>query len=167
LFRVWAGDLEGKNLKVLYEKFTDSKVWVDGSVDLSAYAGQTVLLRLESHPGPNRNTSCDASYWGEPVVVVGEGGPSDLFRQETFEAVCQRNLTRGRSLLEERETADGKTAFLMGQTGERFALVLEPSKRGMVDGVVSLVGAKGAVNFKGFQVDTLDVPVLRWPSRGG
>jgi hypothetical protein len=167
LFRVWAGDPEGKNLKALYEKFTDSKVWVDGEVDLSAYAGQTILVRLESHPGPNKNTSCDASYWGEPVVVVGEGGPSDLFKKEVFEAACQRNLTRGRALLEEREAADGKTAFPMGTTGERFALVLEPSKRGMVDGVVSLVGPKGAVNFKGFQVDALDVPVLRWPSRVG
>ncbi|HPS01625.1 MAG TPA: hypothetical protein PLA90_08785, partial [Candidatus Sumerlaeota bacterium] len=104
---------------------------------------------------------------GEPVVVVGEGGPSDLFKKETFEAVCQRNLTRGRALVEGRETADGKTAFLMGPEGDRFALVLEPSKRGMVDGVVSLVGPKGAVNFKGFQVDALDVPVLRWPSRVG
>jgi hypothetical protein len=167
LFRVWVGDPEGKNMKTLYEKFTDSKVWVDGSVDLSAYAGQTILVRLESHPGPNRNTSCDACYWGEPVVVAGEGGPSDLFKKETFEAVCQRNLTRGRALLDEREKPDGKTAFLMREGGERFALVLEPSKRGMVDGIVSLVGPKAVVNFKGFQVDALDVPVLRWPSRVG
>ncbi len=166
LFRVWVGDPEGTNLNVLYEKFTDSKVWVDGSVDLSAYAGQTVLLRLESHPGPNRNTSCDSSFWGEPVVVMGNGGVSELFQKEVFESVCRRNSTRGRALLEEREPADGQTAFLMKQGDERFAVVLEPSKRGMVDGVISLVGSKGEAHFRGFEADTMDLPILRWPSRG-
>jgi hypothetical protein len=64
-FRVWVGD------EKLFERHTDSKRWVDGEVDLSKFAGQKILLRLESHPGPKRNTTCDSSFWGEPMVVAG------------------------------------------------------------------------------------------------
>jgi hypothetical protein len=43
-FRVWVGE------KAVYEKHTDSKIWLGGKVDLSAFAGQEITLRLESHP---------------------------------------------------------------------------------------------------------------------
>ncbi|NCO43407.1 MAG: ORF6N domain-containing protein, partial [Armatimonadetes bacterium] len=47
LFRVWTGeDRQGKDAKVLYEQFTAAKRWLDGSANLSAYAGKTVLVRL-------------------------------------------------------------------------------------------------------------------------
>lgn len=64
-FRVWAGH------EPVFDRHTDSKRWVEGMVDLSRYAGQTIHLRLESHPGPKRNTTCDSSYWGEPTIVAG------------------------------------------------------------------------------------------------
>jgi len=65
-FRVWAGGQK------LFERHTDSKSWLDGAADLSAYRGQTVLLRLESHPGPKRDTTCDSSFWAEPVLIAGK-----------------------------------------------------------------------------------------------
>mgnify|MGYP001017650018 CR=1 FL=1 len=64
-FRVWVGNQK------LFERHTDSKVWVQGEADLSAYRGKTVFLRLESHPGPKRDTTCDSSFWGEPVLIAG------------------------------------------------------------------------------------------------
>jgi hypothetical protein len=64
-FRVWI------NGRRVYEHFTDSKVWVQGQVDLSEYASQKITLMLESHPGPSRDTTCDASYWARPVITSG------------------------------------------------------------------------------------------------
>ena len=64
-FRVWVSD------EKVFERHTDSKTWVEGEADLSPYAGQEVLLRLESHPGPKQNTTCDSSYWAAPTVVAG------------------------------------------------------------------------------------------------
>lgn len=55
-----------------FERHTDAKMWLPGEVDLSAYAGREIALRLECHPGPRRNTTCDSAYWGDPVVVSGE-----------------------------------------------------------------------------------------------
>ena len=43
----------------------DSKRWVAGEADLSKFAGRTILLRLESNPGPNHDTTCDSSFWAE------------------------------------------------------------------------------------------------------
>ena len=54
-FRVWAGD------EKLFERHTDSKKWLGAEVDLSRFAGKRILLRLESHPGPKRDTTCDSS----------------------------------------------------------------------------------------------------------
>ncbi len=65
-FRVW---VDGETL---FDRHTDSKTWLDASVDLSQFAGKTVLLRLESHPGPKKNTTCDSCFWGDPVIVAGE-----------------------------------------------------------------------------------------------
>lgn len=67
-FRVWVGS------EKLFDRFTDSKEWVEGRADLSRFAGGRIRLRLESHPGPKNNTTCDSSYWGEPVIVAGETG---------------------------------------------------------------------------------------------
>jgi hypothetical protein len=64
-FRVWADS------EKLFERHTDSKKWLDAEVDLSKFAGKRILLRLESHPGPKRDTTCDSSFWGEPMVVAG------------------------------------------------------------------------------------------------
>ena len=72
LFRVWAGEKrDGSDARELYANFTDAKEWAAGKADLSTYAGKTILLRLESHPGPKNNTCCDSSYWAEPTIICG------------------------------------------------------------------------------------------------
>ena len=38
---------------------------------MSRFAGQTVRLQLESHPGPKNDTGWDESYWAEPTLVAG------------------------------------------------------------------------------------------------
>lgn len=60
---------EGAFGEVVYEGHTDAKTWQDGEADLSHWAGRAVRLQLESHPGPKNETTCDLSYWGEPMLV--------------------------------------------------------------------------------------------------
>ena len=90
-FRVWAGN------EKLFERHTDSKTWLDAEVDLSKFAGRQILLRLESHPGPKRDTTCDSSYWGEPMVVAGKPPEpmSEDDKEELRESV--RSLVRANS----------------------------------------------------------------------
>lgn len=71
--------------------------WSDESFDLSEYAGQTVRLRLQVHPGPAGNASFDFSYW-DGRIVAGEAGESDaptaaaLAARPAYQAVAGRDL---------------------------------------------------------------------------
>lgn len=57
--------------RIFYEKHTDSKKWEPADLDLAGYAGRDVIIQLESHPGPKHDTTCDQSYWAEPVLSAG------------------------------------------------------------------------------------------------
>ncbi|MEW6360060.1 MAG: DUF5696 domain-containing protein [Planctomycetota bacterium] len=39
--------------------------------DLSAYAGKRIVLRIQTEPGPNKNSSFDFSHFIEPRITVG------------------------------------------------------------------------------------------------
>ncbi|MFA0750479.1 MAG: hypothetical protein SLRJCFUN_000882, partial [Candidatus Fervidibacter sp.] len=61
--------------RLLYERHSDSKVWLPAQVDLSEFAGQQVILRIEVHPGPKNDTTCDLAFIGEPYLVAGRKPP--------------------------------------------------------------------------------------------
>ncbi|MFA0752651.1 MAG: hypothetical protein IMHGJWDQ_000407 [Candidatus Fervidibacter sp.] len=70
--RVWGKrNGTGDEWQLLYERHSDSKTWVPARVDVSAFAGQTITLRLEVHPGPKNDTTCDLAFIGEPYLVAG------------------------------------------------------------------------------------------------
>jgi hypothetical protein len=55
----------------LWENHCTWKAWRNFSVDLSAYSGRVVTLRLEVDPGPARKMTDDWSLWGKAVIVAG------------------------------------------------------------------------------------------------
>ena len=137
-FRVWIGD------QVLFERHTDSKRWVENTVDLSRYAGQRVLLRLESHPGPQRNTTCDSSYWGEPVLIAGRPLPA-----MTKEAK-QRLRDSARECV---RTGQGPGHLLRLEDGYRAAVVEGPA--GHTIGALAIGNANACVVFDGLAIRLL------------
>ncbi len=64
-FCVWADSDK------IFDRHTDSKSWLPAVVDLSQYAGHEISLKLESHPGPKNDTTCDSSYWAQPMIISG------------------------------------------------------------------------------------------------
>jgi len=72
IFRVEVEDASGAR-KLLGEQLTprDQK-WHPFAVDLSAYRGQRVRLRLIADPGAADNTSADWAAWGEPVIQLAQ-----------------------------------------------------------------------------------------------
>ena len=65
----------GQPLKTLYDRHENIRVWKDEDVDLTAFAGKTIDLRLAIHPGPAKNSACDAAYWGRVLIQAGEQPP--------------------------------------------------------------------------------------------
>ncbi len=164
LFRVWAEPGGGADAELLYENFTDSKIWAAGSADLTAFAGRTVLLRLESHPGPDRNTTCDSSYWAEPTVVAG---PGPEVQPLDFAEAAAENVRLGRRILAGDAKADGARAFVLGRGDKRTVAVIKDGPHGLADGVLTFVGPDSEVSFDGFTIDIMGQHAVGWPTSVG
>jgi len=146
-FRVWAGKAGSE--KVVFSRHTDSKTWVTGKADLTAFAGREIVLRLESHPGEKRNTTCDQAYWGEPAVVAGRT-PKALppGQREKHRKSLTQMVTKGFGIA----LADGYRAMV-------FPMDLA---RG---GGIALAKGDKSIIIDGLKIDVLGEPVGRSPSR--
>ncbi|MCS7237924.1 MAG: hypothetical protein NZ899_06595 [Thermoguttaceae bacterium] len=128
----------GQAGEIVFESHIVDKTWRPLSVDLTKFAGQEVRLQLEADPGPKRNTGWDQSFWGEPMLVVGEPkAPSPAL--------------------------DPATAIRLGVAqweNQRWEYLLWPGERGWLDATVSLRSSTGKeISFRGFQLRVLGVRV--------
>jgi len=58
-------EVEGKTV---FEEHWAQSVWADRRVDLAAFAGRKVRLRLVTTPGPRDDPTFDWAVWGDPLV---------------------------------------------------------------------------------------------------
>ena len=149
----------GGQPKTLAEKHTVAKVWDELSVDLSAYAGQTITLTLTGDPGPKRDTSCDSSYWGGPLIRVGEPLPKEpaaANHARAEQALTQARAARG---------GDAKAGWLVKSAAGTTGVAVVPGPRGMTDAQIAFSAAKGEVVFDGFevQIDGFDLADITLP----
>ena len=147
-FRVWVGQ------EKLFERNTDSKEWLGGEVDLSRFAGKEILLRLESDPGPKRNTTCDLSYWAEPVVWAGKV-PERMNENEKG-----KNSDRVRSILAGAKENKNELRFNL-EDGCSAALVM--GCNGLLDCALGFGAADKYVVFNGMKISILDHKVAEYP----
>jgi hypothetical protein len=149
-FRVWVDD------RKLFERHSDAKVWVPGEVDLDDFAGQEVRLRLESHPGPRGDTTCDSSYWGDPVVSAGPGPRTPGADEQAA------LLDRARAAVASGRAAGDQVFLVPLASGGRAALALGPN--GLLDGGLAFGTADRQAAFAGLRAAVLGHPAGRWPS---
>jgi hypothetical protein len=124
--------------EVLFERHADTKVWQDEEVSLEAFAGQSVRLQFESHPGPANDTACDQSYWGAPTLVTGSG-------EATPSAPAGPPHVLG---------------WLQGAFDSEVTVTL--GARGLLDAIVRFGNEPEALSFRGFDVRVLG-DNLSWP----
>lgn len=139
-FRVRVAEVnapEGELGQVVFERHTTAKTWETHEVDLTPFAGRTVRLQLESHPGPKNNTGWDSSYWGE-VTIFGDKAES-----------AQQGPT----------PPGGGEAIRLGKvsvgrlTGE---VEVRLGRRGLLDAAVAIHFPENRVlEFRGFEVTVL------------
>ncbi len=122
--------------EVLFEHHVTRKSWSPFSAELTPYAGKSILLQLEAHPGPNLNTGWDQAYWGEPILEVGDPKTA-------------------------RVSADKIVPEVLGKAtigGQSWEFVLWPRQRGWMDAVVAARAEAGKeIRFHGFQLRALGV----------
>lgn len=74
-FRVWVAPVGGQRTRVAdlpIDRATAQRGWVPGWADLAPWAGQTVQLTLESHPGPAGDAADDWYAWGDLAFTTPE-----------------------------------------------------------------------------------------------
>jgi hypothetical protein len=150
-FRVWAGD------ERLFERHTDAKTWLDASVDLSKFAGQTVLLRLESHPGPRNNTTCDSCFWAEPTIVAGEP-PKHLTAEQRDLLGRQARLYLGSKAIvsDSRRSDVGGKVFVFDKLPDDCKAAIVPGPNGIFDAAIAFGNGDRCVVFDGIGATVLD-----------
>jgi hypothetical protein len=127
--------MPGEMGDVLFERYTDAKVWQDGEADLGRFAGQRIRLQLESHPGPQNNTNCDQSYWAEPTVIAGAPPKPAPFPPN--------------------DDAASRLIGTLQHHGRRYDVRLWPGRRGLLDAVVGFVDGEKRLMFRGFRLRVL------------
>ncbi len=148
-FRVWGDDRQ------VFERHTDAKTWQPGEADLTQFAGKEVLLRLECHPGPKNDTTCDSAFWGDPMIVVGAAPPVLSAAEKT------QQLERARQAVASGPA--GPSSFVIPLAdGQRAAVVLGPN--GFVDAALAFGNGTKVVAFDGINIALFDQPLGRWPS---
>ncbi|MDD4102403.1 MAG: hypothetical protein PHU80_07195 [Kiritimatiellae bacterium] len=140
----------------LFSRFSDSKSWLPGSVDLSAYAGQTITLRLWTGPGPKNNSACDQCYWGDPLIVAGSHpAPANA---EEWAARERAAVDKARQALA-RRPGRGTGAFRLDVNGQRFGAAVELGKDGLIDAVTVFTDGTRDIIMRGFECEIDRMPV--------
>lgn len=120
--------------KVVFERHTAAKTWEPGQADLSPWAGRTVRVQLESHPGPKNNTGWDSCFWAEPTLSAGQPPAPSPFPP--------------------RELGGSRRLGAAGHAGQ-FAVHVWPGRRGLLDAPVAFVRGGRMLAFRGFEVQVL------------
>jgi tetratricopeptide (TPR) repeat protein len=71
-FRIWVTPSGGSRqlaAELTLDRATAQRGWVPGWADLTAWAGQTVTIALESHPGPADDLNDDWYGWGNLALT--------------------------------------------------------------------------------------------------
>ena len=133
--------------KTLFTRFSAGKRWEPAVVDLSAYAGREVTLRLMAGPGPAHNTTCDQSYWAEPTLVAGDPPKSEPKSERLVRR--QKALDLAKSALHDAPSPwSWKLESEAGVTGA--AVVPGPS--GLADAFIAFADDRRELVFDGFTV---------------
>ena len=136
--------------KELFTRFSDSKTWQPAAVELSAYAGQHITLRLWTGPGPKNNTTCDQCFWGDPVVAVGAlpALPTEAQWQAREEEAAARA-----AMAVTKKPKRNTGIFRLEAHGQRFGAAVVLGGQGLTDGVIAFSDGARTLSYRGFACD--------------
>ncbi len=153
-FKVFAVGADGAE-KELFSRFSASTSWESATVDLGAYAGQPVTLRLWTGPGPKNDTTCDQCYWGDPLIAVG--ALPALATEAQWQAREQDAAARAKEAVA-RKPRRGTGAFRLDVNGQPFGAAVVLGAQGLTDGVIAFSDGARALTYRGFACEVDKTP---------
>ncbi|MGL4943818.1 MAG: hypothetical protein ACRC46_11590 [Thermoguttaceae bacterium] len=164
-FRVVAVDPDTGREKIVAERHTKSTSWERVTADLSPFAGREIALRLVSDPGPKRDTTCDACFWGNPLLVAGEVSPMLDPQQFAADRKAWRDVCA--AVMQADDAAAAASSLLAGHAYFVFPLDSDLKTRGVIalgaGGFATAAIAVGTrekfVVYSGLEVDLQHTPL--------
>ncbi|MBT5537243.1 hypothetical protein HOK31_29550, partial [Candidatus Poribacteria bacterium] len=154
-FEVWTATEPDGEAKRVWSRFSDAKRWEPARVSLTGLGGMRVRLILVTDPGPHHNTTCDAAYWADPVLIAGvepaQETPPHARQAQEAEAMAQRAL-RGDVMEHALRLSDVAAAAIL------------PGAHGIADGLLSLAMGAETLTYRGFRVEVDGRRIGDWRS---
>lgn len=128
--------------------------WKTGHVDLSAWSGCRIGLRLWTGPGQKMDTCFDGGGWGDPIVSVGKRPVSH--NESRRSRYAQLALDRARHAL---SGLSAPGAFVLVAGRRRFGVGVVEGDLSLVDGAIALTDGMRDLTYHGFvcEVNGMDV----------
>jgi hypothetical protein len=139
------------NNEKVYEKHNAETNWIENEVDLTRFSGKEILLRLESDPGPKRNTNCDSCFWGDILLLSGE--KPVVLTPEEKRTLFAENL----AAIKTGKSETDKTYIFKLDGGLTGAVTF--GYNGFADGVIGVGNAEKQVQFDGLQISCQGQPL--------
>ena len=145
-FKVLVRTEQGES-RELFTRFSAAKSWEPATVDLSAYAGQRIVLSLWGGPGPKNNTTCDSAFWGNPCLRVG-AAPAVVSEAEW--KVREAHAVQKAKAAIHAKPERGSGAFQLNVNGTVYGAALALGAQGVMDGVLAFSDGTRALTYRGF-----------------
>ncbi|NCB05671.1 MAG: hypothetical protein EOM69_09145, partial [Clostridia bacterium] len=145
-FKVLVRTEQGES-RELFTRFSAAKSWEPATVDLSAYAGQRIVLSLWSGPGPKNNTACDSAFWGNPCLRVG---PAPAVVSEAEWKMREAHAVQKARAAVREKPERGNGAFRLNVNGTVYGAALALGSQGVMDGVLAFSDGERALTYRGF-----------------
>ena len=140
----------------VFSRFSASKKWVPATVDLSAFAGSTLTLRLWTGPGPANDPTCDQCYWGSPAITVGK--TPALQSEAEWQSLDAAAITLARQAICA-PSASGPGQFRLTSGQNVFGAGIALGRQGLTDGVIAFSDGQRDLVIRGFACDIDDQPI--------
>ncbi|MGI6401103.1 MAG: DUF5696 domain-containing protein [Thermoguttaceae bacterium] len=132
--------------------------WKENNVDLSKFAGQTILLTLEADPGAKRDTTCDNSFWGDVAILAADAPFGDVASADEREALRENNLKAFADFVKSSPKNVPSSGVALDAGARGFDLdygqyaVVTPGSMGVFDGWITIGSVDNFVQIDGIRV---------------
>ena len=144
----------GQDFTRLFTRFSKATRWEPARVDLSAFAGREVTLRLVTDPGPAHDTTCDSSFWSTPVLFCG--APPAL------ETAGAKQARRAQAVASARSALAGNApewAWKLESSAGTHGAAVVPGPAGISDAFIALSDGRRDLVLEGFAVQIDQLPL--------
>ena len=149
-FKVFVTGEDGKEAE-LFSRFSAAKTWEAANVDLGAYSGQCVTLRLWTGPGPHNDTKCDQAFWGDPTLVVGTRSTPPTEAQ--WQALEEKAIAHAKKVATMTDEGHAPSQFRLTVNGQVFGAAFILGEQGLTDGVIAFSDGERSLTYRGFLCD--------------